>query len=204
MRNSIQDFSLANPIYAGATVNFYTVSGGVKTATLATLYAASTGSTTLSNPQSLDSSGKFQQPVYVDAPVIATVSGLTIADHDTGIIQAVLSAGSVADVLTTFSASSGSSLIGTIQAGVGAVASTVQAKLRKWIFVMDFAVAGDGVGFPDTVLVRERVVWVELKSDVGKLSDEQEVWRDKLFLAKQEWYLWRPRDWPTIQTVLAR
>ena len=66
------------------------------------------------------------------------------------------------------------------------------------------AVAGDGAGFPDVVLVRERVVWIELKSDVGKLSDEQEVWRDKLFLAKQEWYLWRPRDWPTIQTVLAR
>ncbi len=145
MRNSIQDFSLANPIYAGATVSFYTVSAGVKTTTLATLYSGLTGTTTLTNPQTLDSDGKFQQPVYVDAPVIATVSGLTIADHDTGIIQAVLSAGSVADVLTTFSASSGSSLIGTIQAGVGAVASTVQAKLRKWIFVMDFAVAGDGV-----------------------------------------------------------
>lgn len=66
------------------------------------------------------------------------------------------------------------------------------------------AVAGDGVGFPDVVLVRERVVWIELKSDVGTLSEEQEVWRDKLLFAKQEWYCWKPKDWPTIQTVLAR
>lgn len=66
------------------------------------------------------------------------------------------------------------------------------------------AVAGDGEGFPDVVLVRERIVWVELKSDVGRLSPEQVIWRDKLLLAKQEWYLWRPKDWDEIQRVLAR
>ena len=148
MRNSIQDFSLANPIYAGATVNFYTVSGGVKTATLATLYAALTGSTTLANPQSLDSDGKFQQPVYIDAPVISTVSGLTIADHDTGIIQSVLSAASVNDVYGAFAstvAGEGSALIGFLQAGTGAVATTAQAKMREAFSVKDFGAVGDGV-----------------------------------------------------------
>ena len=39
-RYNINDFALANPAYAGGTVSFYTVSGGAKTATLATLYAA--------------------------------------------------------------------------------------------------------------------------------------------------------------------
>ena len=85
-RYNINDFALANPAYVGATVSFWTVSGGAKTATLATLYAASTGSTTLSNPRTLDSDGKFSVPVYVEVPTIATVSGLTVADHDTGIM----------------------------------------------------------------------------------------------------------------------
>lgn len=66
------------------------------------------------------------------------------------------------------------------------------------------AVAGDGAGFTDVVLVRERVVWVELKTIVGVLDDDQIVWRDRLLLAKQEWYCWSPNDWPTIQTVLGR
>lgn len=85
-RYNINDFALANPAYAGGTVSFYTVSGGAKTTTLATLYAASTGSTTLANPRTLDSDGKFSVPVYVEVPTVATVSGLTVADHDTGIM----------------------------------------------------------------------------------------------------------------------
>lgn len=140
MRNSIQDFSLANRIYSGATVTFWTVSAGVKTATKATLYSGLTGTTTLTNPQSLDSDGKFQQPVYIDAPVIATVSGLTIADHDTGIVQAVLSAASLNDVYDDFASTAtgkGSALIGHIASGVSAVATTVQAKLRQTVSVSD-------------------------------------------------------------------
>ena len=85
-RYNINDFALGNPAYVGATVSFWTVSGGAKTTTLATLYAASTGSTTLTNPRALDSDGKFSVPVYAEVATIATVSGLTIADHDTGII----------------------------------------------------------------------------------------------------------------------
>src|SRR5574340_1199794 len=91
MRGSVQDFSLANPIYAGATVTFYTVSGGAKTTTKATLYNSINGATTLANPQYLDSDGKFVQPVYIAEPVVITVSGLTVADHDTGIVYNSLS-----------------------------------------------------------------------------------------------------------------
>jgi hypothetical protein len=87
MRAALKDFVLANRLYAGATVTFYTVSAGVKTSTKATLYAAPTGSATLANPQVLGSDGKLQRAVYIDAATIATVTGLTIASHDTGIIQ---------------------------------------------------------------------------------------------------------------------
>jgi len=87
MRTAIKDFALANRLYAGATVTFYTVSGGAKTATKATLYAAPTGSATLGNPQVLGSDGKLKRAVYIEVPTIATVTGLTVATHDTGVIN---------------------------------------------------------------------------------------------------------------------
>lgn len=64
------------------------------------------------------------------------------------------------------------------------------------------AVSGDGKGFVDLVLVRERVVWCELKTDKGRLSPEQAAWRRVLLDAKQEVYLWRPRQWGEIEQVL--
>ena len=157
MRNGVSDFSLANPIYKGATVTFYTVLAGVKTATKATLYAGLTGSSTLSNPQQLDSDGKFLAPVYVDEPVIAAITGLTIPDHDTGIIQAVLSAGSLADVLDDLAASSGSSLVGFIQSGAGAVATTVQAKLRERVSVLDFGASSAASASVNTAAIQAAI-----------------------------------------------
>src|SRR5690606_2687191 len=49
------------------------------------------------------------------------------------------------------------------------------------------AVAGDGKGFPDLVLIRERVLFVELKTDAGALSPEQRAWRDALLDAGADW-----------------
>ncbi len=87
LRKSIQMFNLANNAYVGASVTFYTVdSGGVKTTTKATLYDAITGTGTLANPQTLDSDGKLAQAVYIDTEVVGSVSGLSVTDHDTGII----------------------------------------------------------------------------------------------------------------------
>lgn len=42
------------------------------------------------------------------------------------------------DLAGNLAASSGSSLVGFIQAGAGAVATTVQSKLREWVSVFDF------------------------------------------------------------------
>lgn len=55
-------------------------------------------------------------------------------------------------------------------------------------------VSGDGKGFPDLVLVRERVVYAELKTDTGRLSLEQELWLDALSAAGADARVWRPRD----------
>lgn len=87
-RTGLQDFAVGNSIYANATVTAYTVLAGVKTTTKANLYSAISGSGALANPQTLDSYGKFKQPVYIEEAVILTVTGLkNTPDHDTGIIS---------------------------------------------------------------------------------------------------------------------
>lgn len=66
------------------------------------------------------------------------------------------------------------------------------------------AVAGDGAGFPDLVLVRERVLFVELKSDTGSLEARQHAWGEALVAAGATWLVWRPRDWDQVEETLRR
>lgn len=64
-------------------------------------------------------------------------------------------------------------------------------------------VQADGKGFPDLVLVATgRVVFAELKSDRGRLTDDQKIWWERLRTAGAEVYVWRPRDWPHIEKTL--
>ena len=65
-------------------------------------------------------------------------------------------------------------------------------------------VAADGKGFPDLVLVRERVVFAELKRVKGKVSPEQGRWLEGLLLAGAEICLWTPQHWSdgSIERVL--
>lgn len=54
-------------------------------------------------------------------------------------------------------------------------------------------------GFPDYVALRDgRLLFAEIKSETGRLSRDQERWRDELRLAGAEWHLWRPDDRPLI------
>lgn len=56
-------------------------------------------------------------------------------------------------------------------------------------------VEADGKGFPDLVLVRDRVVFVELKCGRNRLSPEQDAWLEALKLAGVEAYLWTDETW---------
>ena len=47
-------------------------------------------------------------------------------------------------------------------------------------------------GFPDLVLVRDRVLFRELKSEKGRLTKAQEAWADKLIVAGANYAVWRP------------
>lgn len=55
-------------------------------------------------------------------------------------------------------------------------------------------VAADGQGFPDLLLVRERVIAAELKAADGRLSAEQVAWQVAFRGAGCEAHTWRPAD----------
>lgn len=57
------------------------------------------------------------------------------------------------------------------------------------------ALQGDGVGWPDLLMVRVRILAVELKSDTGQVTDAQDNWLNVLTRAGVETHVWRPADW---------
>ena len=75
------------------------------------------------------------------------------------------------------------------------------AKLLGWYVYHVAKVKGQlkaetSVGFPDLVLVRGgRIIFVELKSAIGRVSKDQEEWLKRLSATKAEVWVWRPADW---------
>jgi hypothetical protein len=70
---------------------------------------------------------------------------------------------------------------------------------------------GSRGGYPDRTLVRDRIIFVELKRELtGRASEDrnrqptadQVAWLDKLAAAGGEVYLWRPSDLDEISKVL--
>lgn len=70
-------------------------------------------------------------------------------------------------------------------------------------FYHETPMGADGVGWPDLYLVRGRqAVAAELKSDTGRATPDQLAWLGFLEAAGVAVYIWRPKDWDEIQTVL--
>jgi len=59
-----------------------------------------------------------------------------------------------------------------------------------------------GVGFPDLVLARERVIFAELKAEGASLRPSQRAVRESLLRAGAEYYEWRPSDLSAVLDVL--
>jgi hypothetical protein len=88
------------------------------------------------------------------------------------------------------------------------------ARIRNWVWVHvragrtlsgDWRVPTSGPlakGWPDLVLVRERIVFAELKTDRGRITADQHAVHDLLRAAGAEAYIWRPKDWDEIDFVL--
>lgn len=66
-------------------------------------------------------------------------------------------------------------------------------------------VAADGKGFPDLILVRDRLIAAEVKGDGDTLRPEQKRWHSALLIAGVEAHVWTPALWldGTIESVLA-
>lgn len=56
-------------------------------------------------------------------------------------------------------------------------------------------VSADGKGFPDLVLARDRLLFVELKIHGRKRTAEQERWAEWLQAAGAEYHQWTDHDW---------
>lgn len=65
------------------------------------------------------------------------------------------------------------------------------------------AVQGD-IGFPDLVMAHKDhgVLFVELKTTVGRISEFQQKWIDTLEAAGANVYVWRPRDIQEARKIL--
>lgn len=50
-------------------------------------------------------------------------------------------------------------------------------------------------GFPDSVIVGNRILFRELKTADGKLSPEQRHWGNRIEQAGGDFAVWRPADW---------
>lgn len=70
---------------------------------------------------------------------------LTVRDKSNVLVFTVADATSLSNLASDLAAASGSSLVGFVQSGGGAVVTTVQGKLRQSISAADFGAAGDGV-----------------------------------------------------------
>lgn len=58
-------------------------------------------------------------------------------------------------------------------------------------------------GFLDLLLIRRpRIVWAELKSERGRLTEAQRAEIAELRSCGQEAHLWRPSDWREIERIL--
>ena len=117
----------------------YTYLAGTSTA--ATTYTTSAGNVPNSNPIVLNSAGRVQTEIWLTQGVsykfvLKTSAFITIGTYDN-----IAGAADPADIYAALAASSGSSLVGFIQSGSGAVATTVQAKLRESVSVFDFMTA---------------------------------------------------------------
>jgi len=74
------------------------------------------------------------------------------------------------------------------------------AKHKRW----RTPASRDGVGFPDLVLVRDRVIVAELKSGDGRVSSQQRAWLEWFAAAGIEAYVWRDDDYDAVVATLRR
>lgn len=152
-------------MFAGAGAQFFTDSGiplaggliytyAAGTTTPQAAYTTSAGNVAHANPIVLNSAGRVASGGEIwltDAVaykfVLQTSAAVTIGTYDNVTGNA---SGVAAGVYATFAASSGASLVGYTQGNASAVATTVQAKLRESVSVLDFGASTSATATANT------------------------------------------------------
>lgn len=139
-----QGFSDQGVVLAGGLL--YTYQGGTVSTPLTT-YTDSTGGTPNANPIVLTSAGRIPNEVWLTAGttckfVVKTASGASVANGTWDYVPGCNDQTSLLAFEAALAASSGSSLVGFIQAGTGAGARTLQSKERETVNVNDFYANG--------------------------------------------------------------
>jgi len=78
------------------------------------------------------------------------------------------------------------------------------AKIMGWACYHTLKSKGSEPGFPDWTIARDRVIFVELKAEKGKLSDAQITWIHVFVKAGAEVYVVRPRHLEAMSWVLRK
>jgi hypothetical protein len=86
---------------------------------------------------------------------------------------------------------------------IGTAAKPGLARMLGWRVYHTLRSKGSQAGYPDWTLVRERVVFLELKREQGVVSPAQRDWLRALLDAGAEVYVVRPRHLDAIAKVLA-
>ena len=76
------------------------------------------------------------------------------------------------------------------------------ARLLNWAVYHTYDSRRSAPGFPDLVLVKDRVLYRELKTEKGKLTDHQKVWAASLHGAGADYSVWRPSQLKAIYAEL--
>ena len=80
---------------------------------------------------------------------------------------------------------------------------TDTADLFGWMWEHFPQMVGNPRGHPDLDLLRDGVtIHAELKTENGKVSDDQEAWHARCREHGGVVYVWRPSDWPEVVRVL--
>ena len=66
------------------------------------------------------------------------------------------------------------------------------ARSRGWRVYHTYDSRRSEPGFPDLVLVRNEVLYRELKAEKGRLTDAQKAWGESLTEAGANYAVWRP------------
>lgn len=76
------------------------------------------------------------------------------------------------------------------------------AERLHWLVYHTYDSRRSRAGFPDLVLVKDRVIFAELKTQVGRVLPAQSQWLSSLRHAGVECYVWRPDELEDIIRIL--